>query len=326
MPTLSVHKSRVHLQDFVFTSDQVVIGRGGDAQVQLESEAVSRRHVLIRQHPRGWIVEDTSSNGLFVNGEAVDKRALRDGDRIEFAQYVVIFTEIPHVLAGDLLAVDDDVSLPEGEVSQQQARRPTISQAVAPLPGSEPYGTPSPYGAPAVETAPPEAEDSGSLYDLVPDGEDVASQVDGGPGGAAKSQEIAPLLKPPADARTDKATAFLSPEEMQKLRDRIARRRGAHLAFLLKGQRREVELTEAEHFVGWSDECDVRLPGTKWLFKGAAWITLLPNGRHRIEADNFLRKVVIGRDPIKSHILSDGDVIRVGGLELRYHAAVDEAR
>jgi len=314
MPTLSVHKARTHLQDYIFTDKRIVIGRGADAQVQLESEAVSRHHVLIRHHPRGWIVEDTSSNGLFINGKPVEKKALRDGDRIEFAHYVVIWSSLP---AATSISSDSPFEArPEGPISNKQARLPTSLMPAAA--GGASFA--AQVQAAAAAAASPEPA-GGSLYDL-----------DTGDGPAAQEPSAAPVGGPmphpgvPAPrVREDKATAFLSHDEMRNLRDRVARRRGAHLAFLNNAAgRKEFELVETEHFIGWSEDCDIPLPGRKILFKGAAWITQLANGKHRIDADNFLRKVEVSRKRVKSHILRDGEVIRVGGVEMRYHSAIDE--
>lgn len=68
-----------------FDSVGVVLGRaGGDADVQLKDETVSRRHALIRRHPNGnYVVSDlNSTNGTLLDGHALEgssARTLNDG-------------------------------------------------------------------------------------------------------------------------------------------------------------------------------------------------------------------------------------------------------
>jgi hypothetical protein len=229
---------------------------------------------------------------------------------------VLIWSALPHVLAGD--AGDASGAIfgghnPIHPVSEQQATRPTVRHPAAPLAEggiSDIGGRRSPAAGPIGETS-----------DLAgPSASPVNYALDGA------AEKVATLAVPrtsPA-VRGEKETAFLSHGEMRNLRDRVARRRSAHLAFLTKGRRTEVELNEPEHFIGWSTECDIKLPGSKWFFKGAAWITELPNGKHRIEPDNFVRAIEVRRKRVKSHILRDGDTVRIGGIEMRYHGAVAE--
>ncbi len=60
------------------------MGRGSEADVQLDDESVSRRHALFRVLSSGPIVEDLDSrNGTFVNSLPVVGRApLSQGDQI----------------------------------------------------------------------------------------------------------------------------------------------------------------------------------------------------------------------------------------------------
>ena len=73
------------------TSD-TVLGRGQHAAVKLIDDGVSRRHARIVQDARGDVlVEDLgSANGTFVNGERVERRSLKDGDKVRLGNTTVL--------------------------------------------------------------------------------------------------------------------------------------------------------------------------------------------------------------------------------------------
>lgn len=65
--------------------DEVVLGRARDATINIQDEGVSRRHAAISRSEDGSVVlvDIGSTNGTFCNGEQVDRRVLRDGDKIQ---------------------------------------------------------------------------------------------------------------------------------------------------------------------------------------------------------------------------------------------------
>lgn len=65
------------------------IGRSCTADVRLDDPSVSRRHALIVAEPgKGLrVLDDRSLNGVFVNGEAVEWGALRDGDELTIGSH-----------------------------------------------------------------------------------------------------------------------------------------------------------------------------------------------------------------------------------------------
>jgi hypothetical protein len=71
------------------------IGRSLAADVRFDDPTVSRRHALIVRRPDGVrVLDDRSLNGVFVNGERVEWRALRDGDEIIVGRHVLRFIEL----------------------------------------------------------------------------------------------------------------------------------------------------------------------------------------------------------------------------------------
>lgn len=72
--------------------DATVIGRGLDADIRLEDEGVSRRHArVVASHDGDPVIEDLgSSNGTFVNGQAIERQVLRDGDKIQIGSVSIL--------------------------------------------------------------------------------------------------------------------------------------------------------------------------------------------------------------------------------------------
>jgi hypothetical protein len=70
--------------EFALPDDaDIVIGRGGELDIVLVEDMVSRRHAKITTSKSKVLIEDIgSTNGTFVNGEKVTKARLKDGDRI----------------------------------------------------------------------------------------------------------------------------------------------------------------------------------------------------------------------------------------------------
>jgi hypothetical protein len=81
------------------------VGRSLAADVRFDDPTVSRRHALIVRQPDGVrVLDDRSLNGVFVNGERVEWRALRDGDEIVVGRYRL------HFLEAEQAALDEAVA------------------------------------------------------------------------------------------------------------------------------------------------------------------------------------------------------------------------
>lgn len=78
------------------TREWTRIGRSLAADVRFDDPTVSRRHALVvRQADGVRVLDDRSLNGVFVNGERVEWRALGDGDEIIVGRYRLIFASVP---------------------------------------------------------------------------------------------------------------------------------------------------------------------------------------------------------------------------------------
>ncbi len=75
-------------------STMLTIGRGLNNDIILEDTRVSRHHAQLRYRARRfWVADVGSTNGTFVNGEAVEEQALNDGDVISLGGLELTFKE-----------------------------------------------------------------------------------------------------------------------------------------------------------------------------------------------------------------------------------------
>jgi pSer/pThr/pTyr-binding forkhead associated (FHA) protein len=78
------------------------IGRSLAADIRFDDPTVSRRHALIVRQPDGVrVLDDRSLNGVFVNGERVEWRALRDGDEIVVGRYRLQYLHLTAEMLAD---------------------------------------------------------------------------------------------------------------------------------------------------------------------------------------------------------------------------------
>ncbi len=71
------------------------IGRRVTSDIVLDDSTVSRRHALVLDRGGGAVIaDDRSLNGVFVNGERVDLRALDDGDELTIGRFHLHFMSL----------------------------------------------------------------------------------------------------------------------------------------------------------------------------------------------------------------------------------------
>src|SRR3954454_25085168 len=86
------------------------IGRSLAADVRFDDPTVSRRHALIVRQPDGVRVLDARSlNGVFVNGERVEWRALADGGEIVVGRYRLQFLHMTAEAIAEAAALPADL-------------------------------------------------------------------------------------------------------------------------------------------------------------------------------------------------------------------------
>jgi len=74
-------------EPFVMNNDAITIGRAPDCDIQIATDFVSRQHATIKRENFDTIIEDRSStNGVFVNAQRIERKALTDGDEITIGE------------------------------------------------------------------------------------------------------------------------------------------------------------------------------------------------------------------------------------------------
>jgi diguanylate cyclase (GGDEF)-like protein len=73
-------------------SDEIVVGRGSDCDIQIDRDSVSRRHARIFRVGDQWHVEDLgSTNGSYINDVPIQKSPLRDLDFVKIGSAIFKF-------------------------------------------------------------------------------------------------------------------------------------------------------------------------------------------------------------------------------------------
>jgi two-component system, cell cycle response regulator len=77
---------------FPLQGSEVEIGRGGDCDIQVDRDSISRRHARMYRSGESWFIEDLqSTNGSYVNDVPVTKSPLRDGDFVKIGSAIFKF-------------------------------------------------------------------------------------------------------------------------------------------------------------------------------------------------------------------------------------------
>lgn len=73
-------------------SDEIVVGRGSDCDIQIDRDSVSRRHARVFRVGDQWHVEDLgSTNGSYINDVPIQKSPLRDLDFVKIGSAIFKF-------------------------------------------------------------------------------------------------------------------------------------------------------------------------------------------------------------------------------------------
>ena len=77
---------------FELSADEVIIGRGEEADLMLPNISVSRQHARILCGAQGVNIEDLDSdNGVLVNNQKVEQQRLLSGDEIQIGRFTMYF-------------------------------------------------------------------------------------------------------------------------------------------------------------------------------------------------------------------------------------------
>jgi len=92
VPKMIVSIDEVVIKEVQLTKDRTTLGRRPYNDVVIDNLAVSGEHAVILMHGSEVTLEDlNSTNGTYVNGKAIKKQVLQNGDSIEVGKYKIKF-------------------------------------------------------------------------------------------------------------------------------------------------------------------------------------------------------------------------------------------
>ncbi len=69
----------------------MVIGRHAQNEIVVDDEGVSRQHASVERNALGFvIVDNNSTNGVFVNGQRITRHMLADGDKVQLGSSAIL--------------------------------------------------------------------------------------------------------------------------------------------------------------------------------------------------------------------------------------------
>lgn len=79
---------------FALSAAETVIGRSNQANICIESDLLSRRHIDIKKAGAEFRLSDLgSANGVYLNGVKIHSARLHEGDTIQIGDVVLLFHE-----------------------------------------------------------------------------------------------------------------------------------------------------------------------------------------------------------------------------------------
>ena len=92
MGKLVVSIDGVVIKDVQITKDKTTLGRRPYNDIVVDNLAVSGEHAILQMSGGDVVLEDlNSTNGTYLNGKAVKKQQLQNGDSIEIGKYKIKF-------------------------------------------------------------------------------------------------------------------------------------------------------------------------------------------------------------------------------------------
>jgi pSer/pThr/pTyr-binding forkhead associated (FHA) protein len=87
-----------HGTRFRLNENETTIGRGGDNDVVIDDDDVSREHASVRLSGNDWYLTDLdTTNGTLVNEHRISRHKLHSGDRIVIGRTNLAFMPGPEV-------------------------------------------------------------------------------------------------------------------------------------------------------------------------------------------------------------------------------------
>lgn len=81
-------------RNFLLSREEVVLGRSSEADIQVDSTDLSRKHLMLRREHGQYTVFDLDSrNGIFLNGVRIHSAVLHEGDNLQLGSVVLVYHE-----------------------------------------------------------------------------------------------------------------------------------------------------------------------------------------------------------------------------------------
>jgi hypothetical protein len=92
MPKMIVSIDGVVIKEVQLTKDRTTLGRRPYNDIVIDNLAVSGEHAVMQMSGSDVTLEDlNSTNGTYVNGKAIKKQQLQNGDTVEIGKYKIKF-------------------------------------------------------------------------------------------------------------------------------------------------------------------------------------------------------------------------------------------
>jgi pSer/pThr/pTyr-binding forkhead associated (FHA) protein len=92
MPKVIISIDEVVIKEVQLTKEKTTLGRRPYNDIVIDNLAVSGEHAVLQLSGSGVVLEDlNSTNGTYLNGKAVKKQPLLNGDSIEIGKYKIKF-------------------------------------------------------------------------------------------------------------------------------------------------------------------------------------------------------------------------------------------
>jgi len=132
MPKMIVSIDGVVIKEVQLTKERTTLGRRPYNDVVIDNLAVSGEHAALQMSGNDVVLEDlNSTNGTYVNGKAVKKQALQNGDTLEVGKYKIKF-----VNEAEAPAYDKTMVFKPGENSPAAAESTSLNGVLRVLSGT----------------------------------------------------------------------------------------------------------------------------------------------------------------------------------------------
>ncbi|MCO4770910.1 MAG: FHA domain-containing protein [Deltaproteobacteria bacterium] len=263
---------------------ELVIGRGSDAQLELEHDLVSRNHARVRLVGDGFVVEDLGSKtGTFVNGGKATAHILGEGDSIGIGPYTLVYSGLV-----------EKESLKEGPVSPDTQDAGAFWAQAAAESGIQ---TGSHAGA------------AGNSDQETREGPSVPASALGPRGDGAK------------DMDDYQGTMLASADEMQRIRESLEVSQKPHLTVRLKKRTKKLPIEDTTFEVGFHEGADYQITGSKLFGKRQFIIREIGEGNFEVASLSWWANVSLNGTRIRGRgKLKNGSLIEAAGLKFRFKA------